>query len=524
MWIMDKIREGMRSFLRLEPPQALQVSIQERFDYQANAIKNRIWYRGDSGELEQLYQQVADGNMRRMFWASRSTPGMEIRKIHTGLPAVITDALAGIVSGNLNDLTFASGAHREIWEQVVKENHWKKLLDRAIKETLYIGDGAWKISIDPGLSSVPILEYFPGDRVDYTMRRGRITEIIFKSPVKANTGTLYELREVYGLNYVHYELYRDAQPALMSDVEGLEDLVNIEFGTDDNRYMLAVPLQFFPSGRWEGRGQSIFDRKVENFDSLDEAWSQWMDALRAGRTKVYIPSNLIPRDLKTGELKRPNAFDDRFILTEADMAQNAQNKIQTEQPAIPHESYAATYATALDQCLQGLISPSTLGIDIKKLDNAEAQREKEKVTLYTRSGIVEVLQEGLKDLADVVIRAAYEMHGTSLTEAVDVDVSFGDYANPSFESQVETVGKAKTQGILSIEAAVDELYGDSRDDAWKREEVARLKAEQGLVQMEEPAVNLDGMFGGAPDGYSAGGTEGLPDDGAAEERLAEAGK
>ena len=44
---------------------------------------------------------------------------------------------------------------------------------------------------------------------------------------------------------------------------------------------------------------------------------------------------------------------------------------------------------------------------------------------------------------------------------------------------------------MSIEASVEELYGDSKDDNWKREEIARLKAEQGVVEMEEPGINLD---------------------------------
>ena len=42
---------------------------------------------------------------------------------------------------------------------------------------------------------------------------------------------------------------------------------------------------------------------------------------------------------------------------------------------------------------------------------------------------------------------------------------------------------------LSVEACVDELYGDSRDDEWKKQEVARLKAEQGIMEVEDPAVN-----------------------------------
>ena len=80
-------------------------------------------------------------------------------------------------------------------------------------------------------------------------------------------------------------------------------------------------------------------------------------------------------------------------------------------------------------------------------------------------------------------------------EDIWADVTFGEYANPSFESQVETISKAKQGGIMSIEASVDELYGDTKDDDWKQEEVARLKAEQGIEQMTEPELNteLDGF-------------------------------
>lgn len=41
---------------------------------------------------------------------------------------------------------------------------------------------------------------------------------------------------------------------------------------------------------------------------------------------------------------------------------------------------------------------------------------------------------------------------------------------------------------MSIEASVEELYGDTKDEEWKKEEIARLKAEQGIAVMDEPAV------------------------------------
>ena len=75
-------------------------------------------------------------------------------------------------------------------------------------------------------------------------------------------------------------------------------------------------------------------------------------------------------------------------------------------------------------------------------------------------------------------------------EEVKVDIPFGEYANPSFESQVETLAKARPGvPMMSIEAQVEELYGDSKDEQWKAEEVKRLKAEQGVAEIEEPGVN-----------------------------------
>lgn len=498
---MENVKDGIRSWLNVQPANPSKINITETLDYEGNAIKNRIWYRGDSGELEQLYRQIGINTARYMFWAAKSSPGMEINKIHTGLPALIVDTLSNVTLASLNDFEFKSKQDEDIWDAINRENKMKKRFEKAVKETLYVGDGAFKVTFDKSISEYPIIEYYPGDRINPKIVRGRVTEIEFKT-VYEHKKKQYILHEYYGYGYIKYRLTLDGKEVPLDGIPETKSLQNVAFsnyqeGPDGETihkgaYMLAIPLIFFESGKWDGRGQSIFDRKIDAFDSFDESWSQWMDALRAGRSKEYIPECFIPRDPETGALiTAPNQFDNRFILTGQDMSEGAKNVIDLEQPEIPHESYLSTYITALDLCLQGLISPSTIGIDVKKLDNAEAQREKEKATLYTRNAIVDALQEDLKELVSVSIMAYREMNAYGDNNPVDVEVSFGEYANPSFESQVETVGKGKVQGIMSIEACVDELYGDSKDDDWKKEEVARLKAEQGIETMEEPGVNLE---------------------------------
>ena len=253
---------------------------------------------------------------------------------------------------------------------------------------------------------------------------------------------------------------------------------------------MAVEFKIYSSKKFKDRGESIFKNKLDAFDAFDEIWSQWMLALRKGQLKEYIPEALLPRDPKTGEILRKNDFDVSFIATETDMSEGAKNQIQTTQGNIQHQAFLSTYITALDQCLTGLISPSTLGIDVKKLDNAEAQREKEKATLYKRDEIVAVVSEVTKKLVDLIFKVKDTLNKKTITD-VNVDPTFGGYANPSFEAQIETVGKASASNIMSIESQVEELWGDTKDEEWKKEEVKRIKIEKGIIEMEEPAVNAD---------------------------------
>lgn len=476
------LKNAIRSVLNLMSANGLQIQIDELLDFDANAFVNEIWFRGEGYEIEQLYKSIPD--YKYSFWGSVSTKGLEIRKIHTGLPKIIVNTLTNICVDDMQDVKIAHAGKDNAWQDIEKENDFNKLVKKAVKKALVTGDGAFKISIDTEISQYPIIEFYEADRIEVKRERGRVKEIRFKKAF-TKQGVSYVLKECYGYGYIEYKLYDAYNNEIDLDkLEKTKDLQPVYF---DSSLIMAEYLRFFESDKWEGRGQSIFDSKRDNFDALDEAWSQWIDALRANRTKTYIPEDLLPRDPATGAIKYGNPFDNRFIATGTPAQESAQSKIETQNGSIDCNSYLSTYITAFDLCLQGLISPSTLGIDVKKLDNAEAQREKEKTTLYTRQTIIYALQDCVQNLIDKVFKVMNIMQGSAL-EDTEAEVSFGEYANPSFESQIETVGKAKTQGVMSIESIIEELYGDSKTDEWKAEEVKRIKAEQGIAELEEPSM------------------------------------
>ena len=128
-----------------------------------------------------------------------------------------------------------------------------------------------------------------------------------------------------------------------------------------------------------------------------------------------------------------------------------------------------------------------MGIDLKKTDNAESQREKEKITLHVRGKIIEALNKCVPQLVKCVIMT-YDTALGKKTELCEPKLQFGEYASPDFDSTVETVAKARTASVMSIEKSVEEMYGDSMSAEEKAEEVSRIKAEQGIMETNIPEV------------------------------------
>ena len=93
--IMENVKNGVRTWLEIQPADSQKIQIKQVLDFRGNAIKNRKWYIGDSAELTQMYSQISTA--RLTFWGAKSSAGMEINKLHTGIPGIIVDMISKIV-------------------------------------------------------------------------------------------------------------------------------------------------------------------------------------------------------------------------------------------------------------------------------------------------------------------------------------------------------------------------------------------------------------------------------------------
>lgn len=489
---MGWLKNIVFKMLKIRPATERNIVIQEPLSFQGNVLKNKIWYRGDPAELEQFFKQSAYYDVdKARFWAS--VPYRKVRKIHSAIVSIVVDRFKDIVVSDLDEISFGEEGEKQPikdqWEEIAEDNDFAETLGAAVEGVLSSADGAFKISID-GINKYPIIEFYEADAVEFIRRSGRLHEVIFYTKYEKGSKE-YRLEESYGKGYVNYRLLDNSGGEV--ELSTIEETAGLGNATFDGDFIMAVPLIIFTSNKWKGRGKALFDTKTDNLDALDEVISQWLDAVRMGRVKRYIPEDMIPRDPQTGVLIDANPFDNDYIAIGATRKEEGASKIEVSQPQISYEAYVGSYASFLDLVLQGIISPSTLGIDLKKTDNAESQREKEKITLHTRNKIINTLNKVIPELASTVMKVYDLMYGATAGE-YEASVKFGEYASPDFDSTVDTVGKAKNFAIMSTEKAIDEMYGNTMTDDEKAEEVKRIKEEQGIMTADEPSIaGMDGF-------------------------------
>ena len=470
---MGWFKNMFKNWLEIVPSGSPGISILSDGDFEKEVFRNKIWYRGNPSELAQLHACSDDLIGNKSFWAAAGG-NSGIRKIHSGLPALIVDTISDMAVNDLLAVRLSDPTGQDIWDATSKENNFGRLLARAVRMAVALGDGAFKISFDTEISSYPIIEFFGGDKLRLNYTRGRISEVVFLQHFSLDDEH-YSLEEIYKRDGITYRLFdgkgREIDPILAKE-QGKIRPVSHSIGMN-----LAIPLIFDENPRFAGRGKSIFDGKIGAFDALDEVLSQWIDALRDGRVHKYIPIGLLPRNPHNGQVMGLSSFESRFIQTEMDLAEGADNSIKVVQPHIDTAALAESCNNFINLALQGIIAPATLGIDLKRRDNAEAQREKEKTTLYTRNKLIGTLREVISTLATTSVAAYNGLYGIN-APICDATVEFGEYAAPNFDSLIETVGKGRQMGVISIENAIDQLYGNTWSTEQKETEIKRLKEEE----------------------------------------------
>lgn len=85
---MNWIQNFIKKLFRIETRRDREVVIIEPHTFQANVIKNKLWYRGDSAEIEQYFQKTARWKVEKArFWAADAQGS--VHKMHSGIVTTV---------------------------------------------------------------------------------------------------------------------------------------------------------------------------------------------------------------------------------------------------------------------------------------------------------------------------------------------------------------------------------------------------------------------------------------------------
>jgi len=504
-------------------------------EVQKNKLKEyNVWYTGDSDELINFYTRAAsidyntdplyNRNKKSYFWAVSSTEN-DIKRSHSGMPRNIVDTLVNIVGIPRIGVGRPEAALSVLdtrMKEILDENDFaRNLIQKARPFTLVEGWGAWKINWDTEFSDVPILIYYRADAVDFIYRSGRLVAIIYKDYYQDEKGhnyILFETRRIAKKDnlpclFIEKELFRingDSDvltPMELKSLPQLRDVAPVICIENFNRF-LGYPCIYYEDNTEDCYGRSIFTGKIDLFDDEDQCHSQAANAVRRSTVHEYFNVQYLERDARTGMPKMPHDFDRKYIAFKGakggDGAVSGGLPVQVTQPSIDFSQYGMEEQNILLNIINGIMSPATLGIDIGKKDNADAQREKEKVTIFTRNTIKNEEGKTIRAIVNDLLCADELMHFGKLTcKKYDVYVQYDEFADASFESKLEAVLTGWQGGLVSDEMAVDYLYGDSISKEIRERELNFIKQQRDAQQQSMMPEDL-AAFGdmGAENAYN----------------------
>lgn len=478
-----------------------------------------VWYEGDGDEILNFYTRANifdfnfepfyTRNKKNYFWAISSEEA-QIKRTHSGQPRNIVDTLVNIMPfpminvGGGNEKNVANMALKSILEESGVKRIYR---DEQMPLTLVEGWGCYKINFDVEFSDNPIVLYYRAENVDFIYSNGRIIGAIFRSYYTTDKKkyvlvetrhTEWDANEKCRKLVIENELFLVEGESLKACAfEDVPELINTEGRLEILNFnkLLAVPCVLLSNtGMQGGYGRSIFTGKLDLFDDLDQALSQASNSVRLSTPIEYFNTDYLERD-KNGIPKKPDSYDRKYVMmegqTDADGV-SVGEPVKITQPKVDFNQYDTHAVQILLQILNGVLSPATLGIDIAKKDNAAAQREKEKVTIFTRNMLIDAEEQILKDLCSQLLCAKELMMTNGITvHNYDVSVKFNEFADDSFENKLEVLGKAYDMDEISPKMYIEKLYGDTLSRAEKDDELKFLKSSK-----EDRTEAMSGAAGG----------------------------
>lgn len=524
MNISDYLRALALSVLGLERVQAPDDSEKDAFIndlddvVRQRDVEYRTWYAGDADNLLNLYhyndritfrtERFFWRNKRSYYWSVSSEEGT-IKRTHSGFPRAMIDAIVYILGTPTVLLSDPNDQAR--LEYILDENGFWELYEKTqVPMTLVSGWGAYKITWDKDIyGAVPVINWC-GALDCRTYRRGnRVVGMTFLDWYEDAKGERYLIAEsrvrppkegAGGKSAVHvFKVSGENLTEASPEAIGLQDGGKCSW--EGLPCLFAEPCSFFADNLRGYDGKSVFEGKLDVFDDIDQAMSIASNTDRRATPVEVFDTNYAERK-PDGTPKMPSFFERRYVAVQGQRNSIGETEgnspVTVTQPSLNADQHIQYIEFLQRVAISGVLSPSSMGLDVAKKDNADAIREKDKTTVFVRNAIAKKEKKILESLFNQVMMADEYLRTGRITKTdYGVNVTFDEFSDQSFENKIQTMSTVLANDGISPEQYVRKVYGNSLSDEEVQAEIEWLtkKHEQQQAPEGEDGDPFGGMDG-----------------------------
>lgn len=425
-------------------------------------LENKMWYEGQSEQLEFFYKSRQTPYIMEQykFWRVVNS---KMPRLHYPLASTISNAFGSLLFNQPIEFNIEE-EYEDRLKEIVDVNDLQVLLQTAARIQSYSGAVAFKINYDTSLIDVPLITVYPKENFTVHTKYNQLIYIDFIDEFEGN----FKLISRYGRGYINYILYHNKDRVSLQECEETRDLKDIAFFDTTNQ---LIPIMFgCVIGNKTKKGESDYKGLKDTFQALDETYSTLVTYIRRTKPNVFITEDIAKKD-QYGNVLPLNEFDNIITVLDKRGLEDSGTRIERSIEEIKVQGYIDTLNQLRNTILERVgLSPATVGIEGAGANaSAEAIRIREGASIKTRGEKLAIWEEGLKEFASALVNFDYFMHNAAETSEgvysvpdtleLNINVVFGEYAKEAFSEKVETYSGLYEKGLISLEFAVNQLYG-----------------------------------------------------------------
>jgi len=452
----------------------------------------KLWYEGNINEILKYYKTSRDiyaGNnstytpsfMRLVpvgyaVNIGGATQPNNFTVYHNPLANIISRAKTGLLFSTAPVITLQSKsksrteAYQEILDDIVKENELPSVLQTAAEYESYSGAVGFKPILDPDFSDYPLVQVYPKEEMIVNRKYGKVMSIIFMDEF-SDKDDKFVLFSEYGKGYVKYRLVSkdneiDVPMTRLEETAGLQDL----YFYDNEGNVLDILLAIYKENRPGGR--SDYENSIDDFNAIDEAYSNMMNYIRKTSPKRVISESTLKKS-DTGEVMIPSIYDTDLIIR-WDNTPDASKEVNETQSTADLNSSIQGYLATMAEIQRNIAR--TVGLSIKTImgedpaganASGDALSIRENIDLKTRDNMKIEWDITLNKLTKLLmILTTQNIKGTDIyvdtMDELEMLVEFYNPSTPTFEQMVTEVRSLLDGGLIDLKTALYRLWVDTK--------------------------------------------------------------